>query len=92
MDPALTEEEVLADVWRQEDDVRADTETWVLGFLALAFGPLENDEIVSYIRISRTSEGRAMNHALFAAFDPFFARISHELGLGAARVLTSEDA
>ncbi len=86
-----SDDEVLVDVWDQEDDVRDETRDWVLVYLTLAFQPLEDAEVEAYIALSRTTEGRALNHALFAAFDPVFARISHDLGRGAARFIASED-
>lgn len=88
---ALSEAEILADVWAQEPDIRADTETWVYGYLAMAYQPLPEGQLADYTRFSRTDAGRALNAALFAAFDTLFVEISRELGEAAAARMIGED-
>jgi hypothetical protein len=90
-DGALTENEILSDVWSQEPEIRSDTEDWVYSYLALAYDPLSDSDIEAYIALSRTEEGRALNRALFGAFDDLFVDISRRLGKGAARFLVGED-
>ena len=87
----MTEDEMLADVWSQEDDVRAETETWVRSYLALAYRPLEDEEVQAYIALSETPAGQALNTALFASFDALFTTISHDLGRAAAAFMAGED-
>ena len=90
-DGALTEREMLADVWAQEPEIRAETETWVHSYLALAYGPLGDADLEAYIALSDSAAGRALNTALFAAFDEMFVRISGELGAAAAQIMSAED-
>ena len=78
-------------MWAQEEDIRADTEEWVYSYLALAYDPLSNEDIEAYIALSRSDEGRALNRALFGAFDDLFVDISRRLGMGASRFLVGED-
>ena len=63
--------------------------------LALAWAqdeePLTDEEIDSYTTLSLTSEGQALNRALFAAFDELFLTISGELGLAAAQFVGGQD-
>lgn len=87
----LTQEQIIADVWAQEDAIRADTELWLMRFLHLAYRPLADEDITSYIDFSETAAGRALNRALFAAFDEMYSGISHGLGQGAARAMMSQD-
>jgi hypothetical protein len=87
----LSEAEVLSDVWGQEDQIRTDTEEWVYTYLTLAYDPLSDEDIEAYIALSRTEEGKALNRALFGAFDDLFVDISGRLGEGAARFLVGED-
>lgn len=87
----LTESDILADVWAQEAEIRADTEDWVYSYLGLAYQPLSDADLEAYIALSRTEEGRAMNRALFAAFDVMYNEISHNLGLGAAGFMAGQD-
>jgi len=86
-----TEDEVFRDVWGQEDSIRLDTEQWLFGFLTLAYQPLSDDELETYIAFSETVAGQDMNQALFSAFDEMFAEISYRLGLAAGKILSGED-
>lgn len=90
-DDGLTERDILADVWEQEAEIRADTEAWVYSYLALAYDPLSDEDIEAYIAISETEEGRALNRAMFAAFDELFVSISRRLGYGAAGFMAGQD-
>tara|TARA_Y100000815_G_scaffold11722_1_gene10507 strand:- start:559 stop:1383 length:825 start_codon:yes stop_codon:yes gene_type:complete len=87
----LSEEEMLADVWSQEDDVRQETEEWMYSYLSLAYEPLEDADLSAYITLSETPAGQALNRALFAGYDVVFRKISRELGLGAAQFMAGQD-
>ncbi len=88
---ALSEQDMLAEIWGQEAQVRADAEDWLWPYLALAYQPLSDEELQAYQRFSETSEGKRMNAALFAAFDEAFVQISRDLGRAAARMVRGED-
>lgn len=90
-DQAMTESEVLADVWAQEDEIRADTEIWVYSYLAMAYQPLDDADLEAYVALSETDAGRALNRALFAGFDEMYVAISRALGGAAARFMMGED-
>jgi hypothetical protein len=90
-DPALDEGAMMADLWGQEDQVRADTEAWLFPYLALAYAPASDADLEAYIAFSLTPEGRALNTVLFAAFDALFVRLSYELGVAAALFLQGQD-
>jgi len=87
----MSEQQMLADVWEQEVQIRSETEQWVYSFLLLAYQPLSDEDIKAYIQLSETSEGQVLNTALFAAFDTMYSEISHALGLASARYLSGED-
>lgn len=86
-----TEDQILADVWSQETEIRADTLDWVYAFLTLAYQPLDDADLEAYIEISETNEGQVLNVALFEAFDAMYVDISRGLGRGAAQFMTGED-
>jgi hypothetical protein len=90
-DPALDEGAMMADLWGQEDQLRADTEAWLFPYLALAYAPASDADLEAYIAFSLTPEGQVLNTVLFAAFDAVFARLSYELGVAAARFLQEQD-
>ncbi|KMK66846.1 DUF2059 domain-containing protein [Puniceibacterium sp. IMCC21224] len=87
----LSEDEIFADVWSQEEETRADTREWLYGFLMLAYGPLEDEVVDSYVALSSTPEGKAMNRALFAGFNTMYDDLSYALGLAAAHQMRGED-
>jgi hypothetical protein len=81
---------MLADIWAQEEALRAESEAWVWSFLNLAYDPLGTDEIAAYVAFSETAAGARLNAALFAAFDALFEMLSYELGNAAASMLAGE--
>jgi hypothetical protein len=87
----LTEDEMLADVWAGERDVRAQTTEWLYSYFALAYQPLTDGQMADYAAFWRTPEGQSLNAALFAAFDELFTGISKDLGRATARQLLGDD-
>ncbi|MEO1677026.1 MAG: DUF2059 domain-containing protein [Pseudomonadota bacterium] len=88
---ALTDDQMLADVWSQEDEIRSETLDWVYSYLGLAYQPLSDADIERYTELSLTPEGQALNTSLFAAFDTLYTTISRDLGLAAATFMAGED-
>lgn len=87
----MTEDDILADVWSQEDAIRVETEEWLYSYLALAYQPLSDDDLRTYTAFFRTREGTMLNRAIFAAFDEMFVAVSLALGQGAARFLEGQE-
>lgn len=88
---ALPEADMLAQVWNAEPETRAEMAGWLFPFLALAYQPLSDAELLSYIEFSETPAGRKVNAAMFQAFDVLFDRISRDLGRAFARSLQGDD-
>lgn len=88
---SLDEAGILADVWAQEPTIRRDTRDWLWAFLGLAHGPLGAEQYDAYLALGRSPEGRAMNAALFAAFDAMFEDVSRDLGRAAAAFLQGSE-
>jgi Uncharacterized protein conserved in bacteria (DUF2059) len=87
----LTEDEMLADVWGGERNVRAQTTEWLYSYFALAYQPLSDTELQDYADFWRTPAGKKTNAALFAAFNELFTGISGDLGRATARQLQGDD-
>ncbi len=87
----MTEEQMLTDVWGQEEDVRRQTTEWLYPYLTLAYGPLSDAELDRYIAFSESPEGQVLNAALFVAFDEVFTPISRALGVAVARQMAGQD-
>lgn len=87
----MSEDEVIAEVWGQEDDIREETDLWIHSYLAMAYAPLTDAELQEYIAFSRTEAGKDLNRALFAGFDALFNDVSRQLGRAAGAVLAGQD-
>ncbi|KHQ53968.1 DUF2059 domain-containing protein [Mameliella alba] len=87
----LAEGDILADVWSQEEETREDTREWLFAYLLLAYEPLEDEELEAYIALSETTQGKALNRALFAGFNAMYDEISYALGLAASRQMQQQD-
>lgn len=90
-DDALTEDQILTDVWDQEPDIRANTTEWVYAFLLLAYDPATDADLENYIAFSKSEAGRQLNTTLFDAFDDMFNEISRDLGREAARMMSGAE-
>lgn len=88
-DAGLSEDQILSDVWGQEPDIRANTTEWLYAFLLLAYAPMSDDDLETYIAFSATDAGQLLNTALFAAFSDMFDAISYQLGRAAADVASA---
>ncbi|MBB5723825.1 hypothetical protein FHS72_003470 [Loktanella ponticola] len=87
----LTEEQILTDVWSQEPEIRTNTIEWVYSYLLLAYQPLSDEELETYITFSQTDAGQDLNTALFVAFDDLFDEISRALGLASSLNMAGQD-
>lgn len=88
---ALTEEQILLDVWSQEGEIRDNTTEWIYSFLFMAYQPLDDGDLEAYIAFSETDAGRVINRAMFESFDRLFEGISRSLGRASAAEMTSQE-
>lgn len=84
-------EDMLGEIWAQESGIRASTTTWLYSYLVMAYAPLSDAELQSYVDFWTAPEGKAVNAALFAAFDAAFVPISEELGQAVGAMSQSRD-
>ena len=91
LDPAMTEGEMLQEVWSQEDAIRDDMVTWLYPYLALAYQSVPLEDLETYVAFSESSAGQRMNAALFSAYDTLFRSISLDLGRAAALQILGND-
>jgi len=87
----LSEQDILADIWGQEDAIRDDTEEWLYSYLALAYRPLGDEDLRTYTAFFKTEPGADLNQAIFAAFDEMFVAVSLALGQAAAEYLAGQE-
>lgn len=79
------------DLEAQRDSVRAETESWLRGYTALAQSPLSADEVAIYTAFWDTEVGAAVDDALFEAFGTSYATLSYGLGQAVGRLLPQND-
>jgi Uncharacterized protein conserved in bacteria (DUF2059) len=87
----IPEEQVISDAWAQEDATRADLSTWLYSYLGLAYAPLTEAELQTYVAFWESPAGQRLNAALFAAFDQAFRTVSYDLGHAAGTALLGRD-
>jgi hypothetical protein len=88
-DLALSDTDILRDVWASEPEVRVQVSEWIYGYSVLAYETLSDDEFAAYITFGETAAGQALNAALFFAFDEVYAELSFGLGAGTAQLMQS---
>jgi hypothetical protein len=87
----MPEDQILSDIWAQEDQIRADTSTWLYAYLGLAYAPLSEAELEAYVVFWESPAGNRLNAALFTAFDQTFRQVSFDLGRAAGRAIQGRD-
>lgn len=89
--PEMTEDDILGEIWSQEDVIREETDIWIHSYLVMAYAPLSEAEMRDYIAFSQSAAGQALNAALFAGFDAVFVDVSRQLGRAAGGILAGRD-
>ena len=87
----MPEDQILSDIWAQEEQVRAETSNWLYAYLGLAYAPLSKEEMDAYIEFWESPAGKRLNAALFTAFDQVFRQVSFDLGRAAGRAMQGRD-
>lgn len=88
---AMPAEDIMSQVWGQEDQIRDDTTSWLYAYLGLAYAPLSEADMQAYIDFMESPAGKRVNSALFTAFDRVFHTVSYDLGGAAARAMLGRD-
>jgi hypothetical protein len=84
-------EDLMSQVWSQEEQIRSDTSSWLYAFLGLAYAPLPQEDLERYIEFWASPAGEHLNAALFAAFDEMFRDVSYQLGRAAGAAIQGRD-
>lgn len=87
----MPQDQIMADVWGQEAQIRDDTESWLHAYLGLAYQPLTEAEMDSYIAFMESPAGKRLNAALFLAYDQVFRQVSLDLGRAAGLAMLGRD-
>lgn len=71
------------------EETRRETEAWMTAFLMLACGPLTREQMDEYASFYETSDGRALNAALFEGFNAMYDQLAYLLGRTAGTWMNS---
>jgi len=88
---AVPQDQLMAEIWAQEDQIRDDTTTWLYAYLGLAYSPLSAAEMQAYVDFMASPAGGRLNAALFLAFHEVFRQVSYEMGRAAGIAIQGRD-
>ena len=84
-------DDLMSQVWGQEEQIRADTTSWLQAYLGLAYDPLTEAELTAYTDFMEGAAGKRLNAALFVAFDEVFRDVSYQMGRAAGIAMQGRD-
>lgn len=84
-------DDLVAEVWGQEAQLRADMESWLKAYFGLAYSPLTEGELATYLAFLQSPAGQHYSLSLFVAFDVTFRQISQDLGRAVGQVMQARD-
>ena len=87
----LTKADMLAQVWATEAETRVEAVEWVYPFLIMAYQPLSDADLTTYVEFSESEAGQRLNGAMFSGFDDMLNVLSHELGLAYGQSMQGDD-
>lgn len=87
---AIDEDELLANVWALEPEVRVSVADFIYPLMALAYAPLSDDELTRYVEFFESDVGQRFNAALMTAFEPVMIDLSGQLGAEAGRLMSGQ--
>ena len=84
-------EEILRQVWSQEEEIRSDTIDWARSYFVLSFQSLSHEEVDQLIAFSESIDGQRINSVLLGAFDRLFVQLAADLGTAIAPLMIGEE-
>ena len=86
----VDEDEILALAWAQELDIRVAVADFLYPLMALAYAPLTEEELTSYVEFFESAVGQRFNAAVMQAFEPVMIDLSARLGAEAGRLMSGQ--
>lgn len=80
----MSDDQIVAQVWGREGELRLDAERWLYGYFLLAQQPLPLEDLEAYVAFARSPTGEALNAALFKGYESVFTDIAYGLGRAVA--------
>lgn len=86
-----TADDALVKVWEQEPEIRRSATEWLYAYLHLAYQPLSDADMETYIDFTQSTAGQELHMAIATAFDGLFRDIFRALGLASARFINRQE-
>lgn len=87
----LTGPEIGGFLGELEEGIRIETQSWLDGFMTLAYSPVEDADLQIYADFWKTEAGKAFDEALFAAFRKSMSDNSFAMGQLIGRIQASDE-
>ena len=79
-DMPLNNDDIVALLLENEEEMRREIVDWLMGFTHMAYTPLTDEELKSYLGFLSSSDGKVLNETLFYIFNDLSIQTSGELG------------
>ena len=86
----LTDDAITELLWPVKKSCAEITE-WLYGFFNMAYAPLSDADLATYIAFQKSDAGRALNRSLFAGFNELSVRHAQKMGAMVAELLQVRD-
>ena len=78
-DMPLTKGDIVALLLESEDEMRQEIVDWLMGFMHMAYTPLSDEELKTYLSFLSSSDGKVLNKTLFYIFNDLAVKTSGDL-------------
>jgi hypothetical protein len=87
----LTDDAITELLMASEDELREGISEWLFGFFNMAYAPLSDADLATYIDFQKSDAGQALNRSLFAGFNELSVRHAQKMGTMVAELLKVQD-
>lgn len=76
----ITQDQIINLIAQDREALRDEIDQWVLGFVFMTYRPLSDEELSQYLAFLLSTPGKALNRALFEAFNELSTQNAGQLG------------
>ena len=87
----LNQAEILNMIQEGQEEIIDNITTWLMAFTYMAYTPLGDEQLTTYLSYQMSENGAALNSALFDAFNGIDRDMSAAMGLALAQALQSQE-
>jgi len=87
----LTDDAITELLLASEDELREEISDWLFGFFNMAYAPLSDADLATYIAFQKSDAGQALNRSLFEGFNELSMMHAQKMGTMVAELLKVQD-